>query len=367
MTPCYQVDHAADLSAANTMALACQAATVVTLHNEPQIESLFQDRQLDSTPLFVLSGGSNVLLPTQLDAVVIRPLMQGIAVVNESEEYINLEVMAGVNWHQLVLYTVNQGWFGLENLALIPGLTGAAPVQNIGAYGVQLDERLTHVKAFHLPSRRWHRFDKSDCQFGYRDSIFKQQSGEWLISRVGLQLHKNPSLIQAGYGDVQSAAMAIAQSEDRQQMNPADVMKAIIGIRQRKLPDPTKLPNCGSFFKNPVIPTEQFHQLKSRFPEIVGYRVDDAQTKVAAGWLIDNAGLKGDGIAPIFTHHLQALVLTNHSEPNSPIKATQSDIANTQHYLQQKIFDKYAIALEREPVWIEANGAINLYNALYRP
>lgn len=366
MTLAFQQHNCVALNHLNTMALSCQADTLLTFTDETQIETILSQEYWRAKPLLVLSSGSNVLLPPQLQAVVIRPLLAGIKVVEEDAQ-VTIEVMAGENWHQLVEYTVSQGWYGLENLALIPGLTGAAPVQNIGAYGVQLEDCLTHVKAWHLPSASWHHFSKEDCQFAYRDSIFKRQAGEWLITRVGFQLHKDGQRMQAGYGDVQAKALQLATDQGRQQLTPNDVMQAIIEIRQSKLPDPAKLANCGSFFKNPVIPSQQFQQLQQQYPNIVGYQVDETHTKVAAGWLIDNAGLKGKGIAPILTHHQQALVLTNHTPVDSSTPATQQDIANTQQFIQHKIYQQYAIALEREPIWIDADGSINLDNAIYQP
>ena len=360
-SPSPDIQHTID----NTMALKCQADTVITLTDESQIDRALAVENLPNKPLIVLSGGSNVLLPPKLTAVVIRPLLTGIEVLDDDESQISIEVMAGENWHNLVVKTVESGWYGLENLALIPGLTGAAPVQNIGAYGVQLEDCLTHVKAWHLPTATWHYFDRSQCQFAYRDSIFKQQAGEWLITRVGFKLHKDSHQVQADYGDVKAQGLKIAQAHGRDQLTANDVMEAIIQIRQSKLPDPARLPNCGSFFKNPVILTEQFVQLQQQFPGIVGYRVDDTHTKVAAGWLIDQAGLKGEGIAPILTHHQQALVLTNHTPADSSHPATQQDVANTQHFIQRHIFEHYGIRLEREPIWIEANGSINMQNAIY--
>lgn len=343
---------AADLIEYNTMHLACQADRLITLTQESDIEPAVAELDKLGAPVFVLSGGSNVILPEALHASVLHPAYKGIEVLAEDANSITLEVMGGENWHELVVYTVNQGWYGLENLALIPGLVGASPVQNIGAYGVQLEDYMTHVKAFHLPTQTWHNFDKADCQFSYRDSIFKQQAGQWLITRVGFKLHKDALKVNANYGDVSSLALAKAQAEKRSAISAKDVMQAIIEIRQSKLPDPKQLPNCGSFFKNPIIDNGQFTTLSAKYPNIVGYPVGDEHTKVAAGWLIDNAGLKGKGIAPILTHKKQALVLVNHSAADSSTPASQHDILATQQLIQQTIQDQFGIALEREPVWV---------------
>lgn len=355
--PSAQYDCSHDLSHTNTMALACVADTVVTLQDEAQLDS-FMTSYVKNTghnlPLFVLSGGSNVLLPTQLQAIVLRPQMHGITLTDQTQDYVDIEVMAGENWHDLVIHTVNQGWYGLENLALIPGLTGAAPVQNIGAYGVQLEDYLQYVRAYHLPTKTWHSLTATDCEFGYRDSIFKRTPNTWLISRVGFRLHTDKTKVLASYGDVQTVAQRYAEQQGRMQPAPADVMHAIIDIRQRKLPDPKQLPNCGSFFQNPIISQNQFISLQSHYSDIVGYPMPDSMVKVAAGWLIEQAGLKGGGIEPILTHKKQALVLTNHR----PYQANQADVAAAQNHIVTCIYEKFAITLAREPVWVNTNGTV---------
>ena len=183
-------DNLVDLSHSNTMALASMADVVVTLTDEAQLDDFMADygkEGASTKPLFVLSGGSNVLLPANLNAIVLQPQMRGISVTARTDGYVDIEVMAGENWHDLVMHTVAQGWYGLENLALIPGLTGAAPVQNIGAYGVQLEDCLEYVRAYHLPTQTWHQLTAADCEFGYRDSLFKRAPNTWLITRVGFR------------------------------------------------------------------------------------------------------------------------------------------------------------------------------------
>nr|WP_201511873.1 UDP-N-acetylmuramate dehydrogenase [Psychrobacter alimentarius] len=349
-------DVSVDLSHSNTMALACAADSVVALTDESQLDAFMASYAdiINQKPLFVLSGGSNVLLPAQLDAIVLQPKMRGITLVAQTDEYVDIEVMAGENWHDLVVHTVNQGWYGIENLALIPGLTGAAPVQNIGAYGVQLEDCMQYVRAYHLPTKTWHQLSTTDCEFGYRDSIFKRAPNTWLISCVGFRLHTDINKVLASYGDVQTVAQRYAEQQGRTQATPADVMQAIIDIRQQKLPDPKHLPNCGSFFQNPIIPLEQFTQLQTTYPAIVGYPMPDNMVKVAAGWLIEQSGLKGGGIAPIVTHQHQALVLTNHT----PYQATQDDVATSQKYIAMVVFEKFAIQLSREPVWVNTDGSV---------
>lgn len=352
--PC---DRLHDLSSANTMALSCIVDTAVMLNDEAQLDDFmaaYVTEDGDRLPLFVLSGGSNVLLPERLNAIVLQPVMRGITLIDAQPDYVDIEVMAGENWHDLVMYTVGQGWFGLENLALIPGLTGAAPVQNIGAYGVQLEDRLQYVRAYHLPTQTWHDLHARDCQFGYRDSLFKQAPNTWLITRVGFRLHLDSTQVLASYGDVQSVAQAYAAKQQRERPEPIDVMHAIIDIRKQKLPDPKELPNCGSFFQNPIISKDQFSALQIRYPHIIGYPMPSDTVKMAAGWLIEHAGLKGGGIMPIITHDKQALVLTNHA----PYAATQADVADAQNHITTCVYDKFAIHLAREPVWVNADGSI---------
>lgn len=339
-----------DLSKHNTMALSCTASHAIILDDENQVPDTFAklaNRQ-DIRP-FILSGGSNVILPSMLNALAILPRYTGITTLAESDENIDIEVMGGNNWHELVVDLTNKGWYGLENLALIPGLVGASPVQNIGAYGVQLEDCLTHVKAFHIPTQTWQTMHKQDCQFAYRDSVFKQNPNTWLITRVGFRLHKNARKINANYGDVAIEANKLAKANGRSTATAIDVMDAIIHIRKSKLPDPAILANTGSFFQNPIIARQQYDDLLKQFPDMPKYDIDEASVKVPAGWLIDQAGLKGGGIAPILTHEKQALVLTNHA----PFKATQTDIAKTRDMIIDTVKQRYGIGLHPEPVWVD--------------
>ena len=342
------ISHQHPLDTANTMALACTASTVITLHSEDDVANL---PDLDS--YFILSGGSNVLLPAALDTTVLLPRMTGMRILSDEEDHLILQVMAGENWHRVVTTCTQKGWYGLENLALIPGLAGAAPIQNIGAYGVQLEDVLVGVRAFDLQTRQWHFFDKFACEFSYRDSLFKRQK-QLLITCLHLRLHKDPSLTRTDYGDLHDAALALATADGLDAPTPKHVMQAVIALRQAKLPDPAALPNCGSFFKNPVIPKAQFQALKEQHSELPSYPVDDAQIKIPAGWLIDRAGLKGKGIAPILCHDKQALVLTNHAK--QPTVATQADIQAAQDFITSTVFERFGITLEREPVWVDELG-----------
>ena len=353
------IDNYVDISHLNTMALRCQAREVVTLTDVNQVLPTFQRIQQQQSHFVILSNGSNIILPPQLDAVVVLPKMLGKTVREESQDSVLLEVMAGEDWHNFVVDTVSNGWFGLENLALIPSSVGASPVQNIGAYGVQVEDVIERITAFHIPTLQFKQFSKQDCLFNYRDSVFKHQVGQWLITSVTFRLHKNPT-VNIKYGDVATVAAEYAVKAGRgEHITPLDTMNAIIHIRQSKLPDTADLPNCGSFFKNPIVSKSLADSLLHTYPNMVQYPIVDEQTgieqvKLAAGWLIDKAGLKGKGIEPILTHVHQALVLTNHAA----YQATQHDVERTMQFIQQTVMQQFGIMLEPEPVWIEADGRI---------
>lgn len=348
MSHTHQIFTDYDLSEQNTMALGCVAAHAVELYDT----ACLADLKLD-TPFFVLSGGSNVLLPARLEATVLLPKFRGIRLIEQSSDSIIIEVAGGENWHDLVTHCTQNGWYGLENLALIPGLVGASPVQNIGAYGVQLEDVLDSVIAFEWATQQFVTLGKDACKFRYRHSIFKTQPNRYLITAVRLCLHTDAKKVQTGYGDLHAHAKMLAAADHRDSITPRDVYHAVIAIRQSKLPDPKDLPNCGSFFQNPIIPKAQFEQFSQNFPNLPHYPVDDTQVKVPAGWLIDKAGLKGGGIAPILTHAKQALVLTNHAKHT----ATQADILATQRFIIDSVAAKFGITLEPEPVWVNADGS----------
>lgn len=369
-----QVLYHQELTKRNTMALACIANKVILLESESDIAPVMAQVADEPNGFLVLSGGSNVILPKHLNKTVITPSFSGITVLSNDEQSIDIEIMAGHSWHYLVVECTQNGWYGLENLALIPGLVGAAPVQNIGAYGVQVEDYLTHVRAYHIPSGQWHTLDKTACQFGYRDSLFKREPNTWLISRVGFRLHKNPFDIHIDYGDVKTVSEQQAQSlikingsksGNRIQAipTPLDVMHAIISIRQSKLPDPNVLPNCGSYFQNPIISQKDHDALLSQYPNLPSYAVKTANTdepsvKIPAAWLIDHAGLKGKGVYPILTHDKQALVLTNHTKDDEP-PASQTNIAATQALIIDTVKAKYGICLHPEPIWVTNDRRYN--------
>ena len=357
-------DNYVHISQLSTMALASHARELIQLHHVDEVQPLFARLQQQQQRFVIISNGSNTLLPKLLDVTVITPTLHGQTVLEEDDQTVRLEVMAGEQWHDLVVSTVTQGWYGLENLALIPSWVGASPVQNIGAYGVQVEDVIESVTAFHIPTLTFKTLSNADCEFAYRDSRFKREVGQWLITSVTFRLHKNPN-VNVQYGDVaklaaQYANQRLGTSLDNPVITPIDTMYAIIQIRQSKIPDTNELPNCGSFFKNPIVDAADAQTLLQRFPTLVHYPVKNQQgqatgkVKLAAGWLIDQAGLKGKGIAPILTHVHQALVLTNHA----PQVATQADIERTMTLIQQTVYQQFGVMLEPEPVWIKSDGLI---------
>lgn len=342
-----------DLSHNNTMALSCTARHAMILDSSDtladDIRHAIDFAAQHSLPLFVLSFGSNVILPNELNALVLLPRIKDIKVLDDNDDSVTLEVACGENWHEFIQACLDKGYYGLENLALIPGLVGACPVQNIGAYGVQVSDFITKVIAYGLTDGQRHEFEADACQFDYRHSFFKDNEGRYLISHVIFKLHKDECKTLTNYGDLSVMAQYFATKNSRDLPHPIDVFHAVIAIRESKLPSPAVLANCGSFFQNPIIPIVQFNALKAEFLDLPSYPIDDQVIKVPAGWLIDKAGLKGKGIAPILTHQKQALVLTNHA----PYTATQHDIRTTQDFIVRTVQDKFGVTLVREPVWVK--------------
>ncbi len=335
------------------MALSCMARYALPLDDAKTLcdDIIFANNvaKEHGLPLFVLSGGSNVILPSKLHAMVLLPKLIGIDIINENDNDITVQVACGEHWHTFIQTCLNRGWYGLENLALIPGLVGACPIQNIGAYGIQVSDFIEKVIAIDLTSGKQCTFDNTDCHFDYRHSIFKDNPNRYLISHVIFKLHKNTDKVITNYGDLAQVAQHFANQNARPTPHPIDVFNAVVQIRQAKLPDPTVLANCGSFFQNPIIPMQDFIHLKEKFADLPSYPVNDDLVKLPAGWLIDKAGLKGKGIFPILTHQNQALVLTNHA----PYVATQQDIKTAQDFIIMAVHDKFGINLVREPVWVD--------------
>lgn len=286
----------------------------------------------------VLGGGSNILLTKDFDGLVMKNNIEGVDIIKEDPNHVYIKAGAGENWHGLVLYTLRRNFAGLENLSLIPGNAGASPMQNIGAYGVEIKEVFEELEAFHIKDRRTRIFTVNDCEFGYRDSIFKRKyKDEFIILNVTYRLNKRPDY-RINYGAIR---------EELERMGVKDlsiqaISQAVINIRSSKLPDPAVIGNAGSFFKNPEIPNQQFEKLKKNFPLVVGYPLHNGYTKIAAGWLIEQAGWKGFRKGDAGCHEKQALVLVNHGNANG------KDIYELSTEIFNSVKKKFGIELERE-------------------
>ena len=287
-------------------------------------------------PLLILGGGSNILLTRDFDGLVLRNGIKGIGVVREDAQYIYVRVGAGENWHGFVQYALQRGWAGVENLSLIPGNVGAAPMQNIGAYGVELKEVFYELSAYHLEEKKVYTFSLNDCEFGYRESVFKRRyKGQFVILDVTFRLYKVPRL-HTEYGAIR---------EELEKMGGVltiqAVSEAVIRIRRSKLPDPAEIGNAGSFFKNPTVTALKFEELRGAFPDIVGYP-GPSGVKLAAGWLIEQCGWKGYRKGDAGCHDRQALVLVNYGH------AGGREIYDLSEEILQSVKVKFGVELERE-------------------
>lgn len=301
------IEYNKSLQAYNTFGIDARAEVFVEVHTETELREALR---LDIRPRYILGGGSNLLLRKGLKGLVIKNSIGGRRLEREFPHSVYIASGAGENWHQLVGWCIEQGYGGIENLSLIPGTVGAAPIQNIGAYGVELREVFHRLEALHLDTGQKRIFRAKDCQFGYRDSIFKRAlKGQYCITKVVLKLSKpHRHRLRLSYG-------AIRQTLDAQQVHPPTIQtisQAVIAIRSSKLPDPAQLGNSGSFFKNPELSATHFYRLKAQFPHIVSYPLDNGGFKVPAGWLIEQCGWKGKRIGNTGAHARQALVLVNY-------------------------------------------------------
>lgn len=323
----------------NTLAVPALAQYFVSVKTDDELREAFAFARTENLPLLLLGGGSNIVLRDDFPGLVVHIKSQGREVVDENDEFVWLKVAAGENWHQLVEYSLDNALYGLENLSLIPGSVGAAPIQNIGAYGVEIKELVAELSALNIRSGLSVTFTNESCQFGYRDSIFKQSlKDQYVITSVTFRLRKQPQ-INLTYPALRAAFAEVSTSE----ITPQQVSAAVIGIRQSKLPDPATIPNVGSFFKNPVIDQSRFDVLRRANPSMVSYPAANNQVKLAAGWLIDQAGWRGKEVGGAAVHDQQALVLTN------PAKSLGREVLVLAGLIQQSIFEQFGIALEIEP------------------
>jgi UDP-N-acetylmuramate dehydrogenase len=330
------MQHELNLKPFNTFGIAAQAQHFASFQVVQQLPALLAS--YPNLPLLILGGGSNILFTADFQGLVLRNEIKGIQLLKEDAENVYVKSGAGEVWHEFVCHCIDHNWAGLENLSLIPGSVGASPMQNIGAYGVEIKDVFHELSAYHIESGEIHKFNKEQCEFGYRESVFKHAlKNQYIITDVTFALAKNP-VLQTSYGAIQQEldVKGIVQPTIK------DISDAVIAIRQSKLPDPKILGNAGSFFKNPVIDLTTFEKIKAQHPNVAHYIISETEVKLAAGWLIENAGLKGYRQGSCGVHEKQALVLVNYGGSQG------QQIFDLSTHIIQTIESQFGVKLERE-------------------
>ena len=323
----------------NTFGVEAKAHYFVEVHDLHELKYATEFAKINHIKILFLGGGSNLLFTQDFDGLVIKLNLKGISEEILDENHMLISAKAGENWHEFVLYTLSKNYGGLENLSLIPGNVGTCPIQNIGAYGTEIKDHFVSCKALNLKTSEIEELSLEDCKFGYRDSIFKTSAkGKYVIVEVTFKLTTQNHHIKTEYGAISTELKNLGIENPTIQ----EVSKAVINIRQSKLPNPAEIGNAGSFFKNPSIPLAQFENLKEKFPEIQGY-ANGNFVKVPAGWLIENAGWKGKQIGNVASHKLQALVIINATG-----NASGKEIYDFSTQIIESVKEKYGIELERE-------------------
>ncbi|MEO9242932.1 UDP-N-acetylmuramate dehydrogenase [Pseudomonas inefficax] len=322
----------------NTFGIDVKARYFSQAHDDQEVRQALAQAQQGGLPVLVVGGGSNLLLTRDIDALVLHMASRGRRVLSDDGERIVVEAEAGEPWHPFVQWTLAQGYCGLENLSLIPGTVGAAPMQNVGAYGVEIKDVFAGLTALDRETGELRDFGLAECAFGYRDSLFKRNPGRWLILRVRFALSRT---LQAhlDYGPVRQRLAEQGVTEPTAQA----ISEAICSIRREKLPDPAELGNAGSFFKNPVVSAEQVERIRAQHPGVVAYPQADGQVKLAAGWLIERAGWKGHREGDAGVHRLQSLVLVNYGQ------ASGAQMHALARRIQADILERFGVELEMEP------------------
>jgi len=320
----------------NSFGIEALARKFATFSDEDQLGSLLE--QKGKMPLLVLGGGSNILLTGNFDGLVLKNDVKGIELIREDDRHVYVRVGAGENWHRFVLYCIERHWAGVENLSLIPGNVGATPIQNIGAYGVEVKEVFEELEAYDIKGKKVRFFSVNDCQFGYRESVFKTKlKNQFAILHVTFRFNKVP-IFNTSYGAIEQELEKMGV----QKPSIEAISQAVIRIRSSKLPDPAQIGNAGSFFKNPTVPAKTFHKLKEKFSGILGYENPAGDVKLAAGWLIEQCGWKGFRKGDAGCHERQALVLVNYGN------ASGKDIYTLSEDILQSVHKKFGVELERE-------------------
>ena len=321
----------------NTFGIEAKAKQFAAVHSIAELKTVLEENKSENK--FILGGGSNMLLTKDVDALVIHIDLKGKRITAENEDHVWVESQAGENWHEFVLWTIDQDFGGLENMSLIPGNVGTTPVQNIGAYGTEIKDTFISCEALTTINQELKTFTKQECHFGYRESIFKNEvKDQYIITSVVFKLTKRNHNINTSYGDITNE---LAKNNIT---NPSlkDISNAVITIRQSKLPDPKELGNSGSFFKNPILLKTDFEKIHHQFPEMKYYDISETEVKVPAGWLIEEAGFKGKRFGDAGIHKKQALVLVNYGN------ATGQEILNVSKNIQETIFKTFGIHIEAE-------------------
>ncbi|WP_340152978.1 UDP-N-acetylmuramate dehydrogenase [uncultured Marivirga sp.] len=331
---------AQSLKAYNTFGFNIKADLFIKINTTEEFQELLKCKEWRDNKHLILGGGSNVLIVEDFHGLVILNCITGIEILEEEDQSVVVKCGGGENWHEFVLYTLKKNWGGLENLSLIPGTVGAAPMQNIGAYGVEIKDAFHSLEAVNLQTAEIEVFTAADCDFGYRESVFKHKyRGQYFISSVSFKLDRYGfHRLQMSYGIIQD----VLKEKGIKSPSIQDVSESVIEIRQSKLPDPAKIGNSGSFFKNPVINFQQFNKLIEEFPELPSYGLDNGQIKLAAGWLIEKAGWKGYSENGVGVHQKQALVLVNYGN------GTGKDIMNLAKKIQDSVQNKFGVELSPE-------------------
>ena len=331
-----QLQENISLKPYNTFGIDVKARYFATFNDTDELAETLNLKSQTSN--LILGGGSNILLTKDYDGLVLKNEIRGIVELHEDSEYVYVKAGAGENWHQFVLYCIERNWAGVENLSLIPGNVGASPMQNIGAYGVEIDDVFWDLEAFHKKDKKVVTFTRSDCEFGYRESVFKEKfKDQFVILNVTFQLRKKPRF-NTSYGAIEQELQRMGVRE----LSLKAISAAVINIRNSKLPNPGEIGNAGSFFKNPSVTNEQFVSLKARFEHMAGHENIDGTVKLAAGWLIEQCGWKGYRKDDAGCHAKQALVLVNYGN------ATGREIYNLSEEIIQSVKEKFGLTLERE-------------------
>lgn len=331
-----QIQENISLRQYNTFGIDVKARYFAIFTDTEELEEILNTKP--ETTKLILGGGSNILFTKGYDGLVLKNNIKGITELHEDSEYVYVKAGAGENWHPFVLYCINRNWAGIENLSLIPGNVGASPMQNIGAYGVEIDDVFWDLEAYHIKDKKLVTFTRSDCEFGYRESIFKKKyKDQFVILNVTYRLRKKPRF-NTSYGAIEQELQKMRVTE----LTIKAVSDAVISIRSSKLPDPDIIANAGSFFKNPEVSVTKCDELKAEFPGIIAYPLPNDRMKLAAGWLIEQCGWKGYRKGDAGCHEKQALVLVNYG------KAKGEEIYNLSEEILQSVNKKFGVILERE-------------------